>query len=304
MHCTVRRVIAVVVVTFSAPAEMLDRCLASLRASGGVDRIIVVDTGGRASPNDPDATLIRVENRGYGAAANVGFEAARRAGADLVAFLNDDVTVGTDWISPLVDQLAAERVGAAQPMLLSPGRTEVASLGVRIGRDGAGVDLGAGEDPPSEPAVRDLALFTGGAVLFTSPFLIATGGFDERYFLYYEDVDLAKRGAELGWTYRLVTESVVEHVGGVSTGSDPDRTRFFQERNRLWAAFRFGDGRLIVRALWLSLRRLRHRPVRVHSRALLAGLAGAPVRLIERRRATLVGRRHTRNGSTASGSMP
>ena len=176
-------------------------------------------------------------------------------------------------------------------MLLDADLGHVNSLGVRIGRDGAGVDLGIGDDPPSQPYVAELELFTGGAVLFSAEFLASTGGFDERYFLYYEDVDLAKRGSELGWEFRIVTASVVQHVGGVSTGALPERTRLLQERNRLWAAFRFADPATIARALWLSIRRLRHRPRGAHARALVSGLAGAPIRLFERIRSRRLSRR-------------
>ena len=66
---------------------------ASLRACTEIGQVIVVDTGGRARPIDPDATLIIMPNRGYGAAANAGFAAARSAGADMIALLNDDVVV-------------------------------------------------------------------------------------------------------------------------------------------------------------------------------------------------------------------
>jgi GT2 family glycosyltransferase len=284
--------IAAVVVTFSAPAGMLSRCVDSLRAAGGIDRIIVVDTGGHSEPagiNDPHGPSVEwlsIENRGYGAAANAGFEWARRAGADLFALLNDDVIVSAGWVEHLADELTSEHLGAAQPMLLAAGAAapRVNSLGVSIGPDGAGVDIGAGDPPPVDATPSDLELFTGGAVLFSGEFLTATGGFDERYFLYYEDVDLALRGAELGWTYRLVPASVVEHVGGVSTGATPDRTLLLQERNRLWAAARFADTATVARAFWLSVRRLRHAPRRVHGRALLSGFGGAPNRLLARRR--------------------
>jgi len=118
--------------------------------------------------------------------------------------------------------------------------------------------------------------------VFTTAFLVDTGGFDGRFFLYYEDVDLALRGTARGWRYRLVPDSVVDHERGVSTASDPDRTLLLQERNRIWIAFGFADGRTIVRAVWLSVRRLRHRPRVVHARALVSGLIGAPIRLRER----------------------
>ena len=213
----------------------------------------------------------------------------------MIALLNDDVEVRSDWMPPLVaaltDDTAPERIGAAQPMLLAANPEQVNSLGVRIGADGAGVDIGIGGDPPLQPFVAELDLFTGGAVLFSAEFLAAVGGFDERYFLYYEDVDLARRGSELGWTYRIVTASVVHHVGGASTGALGDRTRFLQERNRLWAAFRFADAATIGGAVWLSVRRLRHRPHGVHARALAFGMLGAPARVVERARARRL--RHT-----------
>ena len=285
-HCTVRSVIAAVVVTFSAPAEVLDRCLRALSGAGGLDRIVVVDTGGRAViPSDLDVAveLIRMDNLGYGAAANHGVAALR--GANPVALLNDDVVVDAGWLDPLVDALQPDDVGAVQPALLAPGREAVVSLGVETDRYGAGSDIGDGDPLPADRSERSLDVFTGGAVLFDRAFLESTGGFDERFFLYYEDVDLARRGRSLGWRYRVVPESTVEHRRGTSTDARPDETRFLQERNRLWFVYRFGSPSHVARATWLSVRRLRHEPKAIHRRALGAGLAGAPSRLVERARA-------------------
>lgn len=300
-HCTVRRVIVAVVVTHSAPRHVLEGCLGALQTAGGVDRIIVVDNGDRATMIDAamiDAgvELIRTLNRGYGAAANSGFVRARALGADAVALLNDDVIVHRGWTEPLGVELGGERVGAVQPKLLIAGSSppRVNSLGVAIGPDGAGIDIGHGEIDLSPQTASDLRIFTGGAVVFNAEFLIATGGFDERYFLYYEDVDLARRGQALGWHYRLVPTSVVEHVGGVSTGNDPGATRYYQERNRLRAAVRHADVATIGRAFWLSFRRLRHAPRAIHRRALVAGVGSAPRVLLER----LSGR------NVAAGSRP
>jgi GT2 family glycosyltransferase len=282
-QCTVCAVIVAVVVTYSAEPNALDDCLRALRVGGGLDHVVLVDTGGNASPKDADVELVRSENRGYGAAANVGFSAARRLGASQIALLNDDVFVHPGWLEPLRRELSGS-VGAAQPKLLLAGVEPaiVNSLGVAIDAYGAGVDIGDGElDEPGGEA-SELAIFTGGAVLFRDDFLVAAGGFDERYVMYYEDIDLSLRGTQLGWTYRLVPQSVVEHERGSSTSQDPGRTRYLQERNRLWAAFRFSRPATVVRAVWLSIRRLRHQPRGVHLRALTAGLGGAPRRIAER----------------------
>lgn len=276
---------AAVVVTYSAPAEVLDRCLRSVVEAGGIDRIVVVDNGGHAVIADDltDAVeLIVLDNPGYGAAANRGFAAA--ADADAIALLNDDVVVQPGWFPPLADRVAAPSVGAVQPMLVGADHGVVTSLGVQLDRFGAGSDIGDGEPVPVDRSAKDLHIFNGGTVVFDPSFLRTTGGFDESFFLYYEDVDLALRGRRGGWRYVLVPESVVEHRRGTSTGADTAGTRFHQERNRLWTAFRFGSPGTILRALWLSIRRLRHPPRSVHLRALLAGLAGAPRRLAQRLR--------------------
>jgi N-acetylglucosaminyl-diphospho-decaprenol L-rhamnosyltransferase len=292
--CTVRPVIIGVVVTHSTTPDRLHRCLDALLAAGGLDRVILVDNGDDpvADPVDGLAVeVLRTVNDGYGAAANRGVARAREAGATAVALLNDDVIVRDGWLDPLAEELHGD-VGAVQPKLLfaDVDPPTINTLGVRVGRDGAGVDIGRGEpDRPglaSEPS--DIDAFCGGAVVLAIEFLDETGGFDERYFLYYEDVDLAARGRRLGWRYRCVPSSVVEHIGSATTSSLPGRTWYLQERNRLWSAFRNADAQTIGRALWLSVRRLRHVPRAANARALVAGCAGAPRRLWERARAASV----------------
>lgn len=282
--CTVPPVIVGVVVTHAAAPELLDRCVAALRDAGGLDHVVVVDNGGSASVSDGSGVeLLRTPNEGYGAAANVGFARAAELGADAFVLLNDDVIVRSGWLTPLVAELVGD-VGAVQPKLLFADAEPptINSLGVAIDPHGAGVDIGAGE-PDHDHPTSDIDAFTGGAVLLSRAFVEATGGFDERFVLYYEDADLAARGRHLGWRYRCAPASVVEHVGSVSTSRQPDRTRYLQERNRLWHAFRHCDAATIGRAVWLSVRRLRWQPRRLHARALLAGLAGAPRGLWERR---------------------
>jgi N-acetylglucosaminyl-diphospho-decaprenol L-rhamnosyltransferase len=280
-------VIAVVIVTFSAEVAMLDACVASVLAGGDADHVIVVDNGGRAI-TDANVALIRPShNLGYGGGANAGFRRAAELGATSIALLNDDIEVEVGWLRPLIAELNNDpTLGAAQPKLLLAGSdpSRVNSVGVEIGGDGAGHDIGYGEiDGPQFVGDRSIGSFTAGAVLFRSQFLAATGGFDESYFLYYEDVDLARRGAHLGWTYRCVPASRVWHRVSASTASLGNRARYLQERNRLRFAFRYGDRAVVRRALWLSIRRLRWNPRRAHARALLAGLRLAPAALLARR---------------------
>lgn len=290
--------VVAVVVTHTGASDMLDACLAALADVGGIDHCVVVDNSGRPVDESAVSSLHRsmsivreaCANRGFGAAANVGFARGRRLVSDsersVMVLLNDDVVVADGWLEPLLDEFDDDRVGAVQPMLVFAGTDTVNSLGVVIGSDGAGTDVGLGEPVDSvDRSPTTIELFTGGAVAFRPEFLVATGGFDERYFLYYEDVDLARRGAALGWSYRCVPASVVMHRKGASTEALGDRVVFLRERNRLWSAFRNESSRTIVGAVWLSGRRLRHRPYLVHLRALVAGVGEGAWRLVERARA-------------------
>ena len=283
--------VTVVVVTHQGASSVVGRCIDSVRSAGGFDRLIVVDNSNSGAEVLPVDAWLRVDNEGYGAAVNCGVAAARAAGGDrqYIAVLNDDTQVADAWLEPLVAALEADPgLGAVQPKLLLADRVPVCvnSVGVTLDRAGAGNDIGWGEvDGPAWSQAREIEIFTGGAVLFRLDFLVDTNGFDERYFLYYEDVDLALRGVELGWRYCCEPASTVEHWPGSSTSQLGPLLRRVQERNRLWIAFRFGSGDRVRAALWLSIRRLRHQPRTIHARALIAGVLGAPRRIADRRSA-------------------
>ncbi len=292
-----------VVLTFDPPDGLFEACLTSVVAAGGAAQVIVVDNGrrargridalGSASGSAPVCTLIEPgRNLGYAAGMNLGVERAIAGGATHVALLNDDVTVPRGWIDGLLAEWSTEpaaRIGAVQPMLVFPtDPPTVNSLGVALGGDGAGIDIGRGEPVPVPPdpraAAHDIAVFTGGAVMLSAAFLADIGGFDPRFFLYYEDVDLALRGAERGWRYRCVPAVQVVHVGSASTTAVPEIAAFSRERNRLWVLIRHRPWGDVGRGMWLSVRRLRYHPRRVHGRALWACVIAAPRLLRDRRR--------------------
>lgn len=283
--------LAVVVLTFDPPDGMLESCVASVQEAGGADVVIVVDNGDGAArrlAHRGVELIVTGSNRGYAGGMNAGIERALALGADHVALLNDDTRVDPGWLAPIRAEFASDpRLGAVQPMLVfdsDPPR--VNSLGVELGADGAGVDIGLGmpvDDLPTREA-REIEVFTGGAVVLSREFILATGGFDERYILYYEDVDLALRGRRAGWRARCAPASIVHHRGGVSTARVPARTAYLRERNRLWVLFRHRPVRHIAIGLWLSVRRVRHRPRRVHARGLVAGVIAAPRLIAERSR--------------------
>ncbi|WP_420450861.1 glycosyltransferase [Ilumatobacter sp.] len=295
-----RGTVAIVVLTYDPAPSMLEAAVAAaIRCSPPDTTLLVVDNGRRARPllaaaaipGHPHGSLLdAVElietgaNGGFGAGMNRGIDAAAAAGAEAIALLNDDVVVTDGWLPPLLAELERDRgVGAAQPVLVHAGSDRVNSAGVRIDATGQGHDVSRDrpvDDLGTDPTEIDA--FTGGAVLLRRSFLDDVGRFDERFFLYYEDVELARRGRSRGWRYLVVPASRVEHRGGATTRSLGAEVRRLQERNRLWSSAIGGSPGEVARAVALSVRRLRHPPRRVHARALVAGVAGMPTRLVER----------------------
>lgn len=297
--------IGLVVLTYAPPPGMLEDCIGALRTHTTTPDdealvLVVVDNGDVLDRIPSDllesadglevARIASGTNTGFSGGMNLGIRHAVERGARAVMILNDDVVVEPGWLPPLLDELGAagtDRVGAVQPKLLFAGEpVRINSLGVHLGSDGAGTDIALGEPDDAHPDTTpgDLEIFTGGAVLLSADFVRATGGFDERFFLYYEDVDLALRGAELGWRYRLAPASRVRHRGSATAVTIGDRAVYFRERNRLWVLLRHRPWRDVRTGLWLSVRRVRWAPRGAHTRALAAGLAASP-RLLSARRA-------------------
>jgi N-acetylglucosaminyl-diphospho-decaprenol L-rhamnosyltransferase len=282
-------VIAVVVLTFDAPAGMLEACLSALAQQGSGDLPVILIDNGHAAASLPAQVLEPVDlvqtgqNLGFAGGMNVGLRRALAAGATAVVIMNDDVEVQPGWLDPLVRRMDSDdSIGAVQPKLVYPGvPRRINSMGVRLGRDGAGVDLRIG-DVDDDAVAERIDLFTGGAVLLNARFLREVGMFDERFFMYYEDVDLGLRGHAAGWTYWCEPASCVLHHGGATASRVGERTAYLRERNRLWILFRHRPTGDIARGVWLSIRRLRWAPRAVHRRALIAGLAGAPALVVVR----------------------
>lgn len=304
-HLDHEPVAEVVMVTHQAQLELVAESIDALIDHTPGLRLIIVHNGNDPKPLEAwihrrgaPARVIHTVNRGYAAAVNLAMTATT---ADKVMVLNDDVVVTPHWWPPLAGALDADPgLGAVQPLLLLPPgqagpdhsgpdhavpQIRINSAGVRLGSDAAGMDIGYGEFyDPTKLSPIEIGLFTGGAVMIRRSMWDALGGMDTSYFLYYEDVDLACRGAEAGWRYLITPTSQVVHAQGSTTSDSRHATKvkWLQERNRLWIAARFGEPSQIAGAVWLSTRRLRHQPRRLHLSALRAGLAAMPRLLLTR----------------------
>jgi GT2 family glycosyltransferase len=123
----------------------------------------------------------------------------------------------------------------------------VNNVGTVLNEDWYGADRGYLEpDRGQFDHADELELWSGGAVLLRSHYLQSVGTFDDRLYLYYEDVELALRGRRAGWRYVLVPESVVDHDHSATAVSGSDLAEFYKERNRLLVMAAYASRRTFV----------------------------------------------------------
>lgn len=207
-------------------ARWLGGCLDAVAAqTTPPDELVVVDGASaddserilREHPSAPRLVQLG-RNLGFGAAANRGVAAVS---ADAVALVNTDVVLAPDWLERTLDTLAAHPRAAAvatkMVALDDPGTIDDAGDFLR--RDGVALQRGKRKpDGPVFDEPREVWGACAGAAVYRRTAFDAVGGFDERFFMYLEDVDLAMRLRMAGWTCRY-EPAVARHAGEGSSGA-------------------------------------------------------------------------------------
>jgi GT2 family glycosyltransferase len=218
--------ITVAVVSYNTRA-LLERCLASLAVDDRLD-VWVVDNGSTDGSPDvvpPGRLIVPGRNVGYGAAVNL---VARRTSSEWLVASNADVVVAPGAVDALV-RSADPRTGAVAPRLVLPdGTTQHSVLPFPSVWFTALFALGVtrflgdrlclpGHWDPSRPRVVPWAV--GAFLLLRRRAFEEVGGFDERQWLFAEDLDLGWRLARAGWQTRYEPSAVVEHFESAATGA-------------------------------------------------------------------------------------
>ncbi len=234
--------------------DLTVRCLQDLLAVRDVPlHVVVIDNGSgehdvaalRAAvaaanaATAPSGALHRVEllalpeNRGFTGGMNEGLRRAHAAALPFVLVLNNDVRLPPDFLRPLVDTLANDAtVHAVGPTVLHPDGTVWAQGGHR-GFVPNGLRLrGHGKAPmPREHGPESVGFLPCACVLFRTDALVAVGGFDDRYFMYWEDVDVCERLRARGGKIVWLPWVRVEHAAGQSSGGGKSPLRKFLMAN-------------------------------------------------------------------------
>jgi GT2 family glycosyltransferase len=259
----------------------LDGCLESIaRQSEAVHEVIAVDNGSadgsvaclRAS--HPDVRVVELgTNTGFAHAVNQGI---RCAAGDYVALLNTDVVLAPDWVARMVAALSGDPGAAAVACkmveLARPDR--IYDAGDVLRRDGVCEQRGRfRRDDGAFDAPGEVFGACAGAALYRREAVLAVGGFDERYFAYLEDVDLALALRLAGWRC-LYEPAVAHHAGEGSSGELPGGHRRLVTRNSVVLVAKWFPARWLpyvaYRQLAWAWHALRERRLSAHLRALAA----------------------------------
>jgi N-acetylglucosaminyl-diphospho-decaprenol L-rhamnosyltransferase len=227
-------VLTVVVVTYS-PGETLAAFLGSLaQATTRRYEVVLADNGStdgvpeQMAREHPEVRLLPTGgNIGYGAAANAGLS-GRRSGYALIA--NPDVRFEPGSVDVLLDAVVRwPRAATLGPAIRTPEGTiypsarELPSLSTGIGHALLGWVWPANpwtaryRRERDEPTERTAGWLSGSCFLVDLAAFSSVGGFDPGYFMYFEDVDLARRLGQRGWLHVYVPTAVVTHEGGHAT---------------------------------------------------------------------------------------
>lgn len=256
------RPLTVVIVNWNA-GGLLASCVASLAQhhSGVIEAVIVVDNHSaddslqRLDGVDMQGLALRVlrndRNSGFAAACNQG---AHLSGTDYLLFLNPDTRVHSDSLSvPLkfLERQGNEKVGIVGIQLLDdagevarscarfPNLTRIAAAALGLNRlerfRGAGMSM----KEWAHDSTRTVDQVMGAFFLVRHAVFSQLGGFDERFFVYFEDVDFSLRLKRLGYhSVYLACAQAFHQGGGTSRQVRPQRL-FYSLRSRLIYAAKY-----------------------------------------------------------------
>ncbi|MCL1899341.1 MAG: glycosyltransferase, partial [Promicromonosporaceae bacterium] len=255
-------VVSVVLVNFRGAADT-NTCLSALKEvdwpADALELIVVENGSGDDSAAvikaaHPDVMLVESEtNRGFAGGCNLG---VAHASGQWVAFLNNDARPAPGWIRAAVDELASDpAIGAVASKVLDWDGQKIDYV------DGAMSWFGMGykrevlqPDSPAFDQPKDVLFATGAAMFVPTALFREVGGFDERFFMFFEDVDLGWRLNLLGYRVRYVPGSLAYHKHHASIAKFGEyREVYLLERNALLTIYKNLDDESLAKALPAAL---------------------------------------------------
>ncbi len=241
---------SVIVINYNGYKETFE-CLESLRSANSKDvEIILVDNGSKLGEAEkladsfPEVKVILApENLGFAGGVNL---ATRFAKGKYFVLLNNDTVVMEDFLNKLIAGLEEEDADSACGVLVEENVPETNDT---LNLLGYNIKAALGE--------RNVSFYPcGGAMVIRADSLKMIGGkiFDDRYFLYHEDVNLGFRIRLAGGKVAKVACAKVNHLGSITVKKMPlTLTRYHQLKNRLTNILIFYEGKTLLKLIPLIL---------------------------------------------------
>jgi GT2 family glycosyltransferase len=224
--------ISIIIINYNG-LDYLEECLKSLKKTDYDNfEIILVDNNSIdnskkfVKSNYPEITLIELDdNYGFAKPNNI---AAKKAKGDLLLFLNNDTKVEPNFISELVKVLESDSsIAICQSLLLTPSG-KVDSSGDFI--DSIGIPYSSHKRVEN---VSEIFSAKAASMLIRKSIFEVLEGFDEKFFVSFEDVDLGWRVRILGYKIVIVPSSIVHHYGGKTIKKINEIMAFHGFKNQL-----------------------------------------------------------------------
>ena len=217
----------------------LAQCLPTLQKQTFSNfEVIVVDNGSRDDSVNwllaewPTVRVIALKiNLGFAAANNIGIRNAR---GKFIVTLNNDTLVDKNFLTHLVAAVSTSDIGMVAPKITiwnQPDKLD--STGIELDKLGTAWNRGYQQASDSSYP-KDVFGPSAAAALYRKEMLMEIGLFDEQFFAYYEDVDLAWRAQRAGWKCIYVDQAHVQHWHSATGEKQPNYKAFLIGRNKIW----------------------------------------------------------------------
>jgi GT2 family glycosyltransferase len=254
---SVEPLVSVVVVNYNG-RHLLEDCFHALnQQTYGNFEIILVDNGSHddsitfMKEHYPRVRIVQLSsNTGFAGGTNAGI---RSSHGELILTLNNDTCVFSDFIEKLIQPMVRDTgVGMCASKMISPDK-KINSTGICLSRSGAAWDRGGFEQDTGQYD-DEVEIFgpCAGAALYRKTMLDEIGLFDEDFFLFMEDVDLAFRAQLAGWKCVYTPKARVIHKHGGTARAGSDIAVYYGNRNILWYVVKnFPFRTLVLSSPWI-----------------------------------------------------
>jgi GT2 family glycosyltransferase len=224
--------VAVIILNYKGIEDTSD-CLASLQAQTYQDFTTVVIENGS---HDGSAEALKIlashykseihviyndENLGFTGGVNTGLRWAIEQGFDCAALFNNDAVADKNWLKELVKAHDQEGSGITTGLLLHQDGATIDSTGDWYSIWGLPFPRGRDTKTTTAPKAGYVFSGSGGASLYSIKMLKQIGLFDETFFAYYEDVDVAFRAQLAGWKVFYTSKAIAYHKQGATSDKMP-----------------------------------------------------------------------------------